>query len=55
MITYSTSEAGTLAFSRAPRMAIAPRSTALKSLSEPINRPIGVRAPDTITDVDIYF
>src|ERR1700724_4872472 len=53
MITYSTSEAGTVAFSRAALMAIAPRSLPEKSFSEPINLPIGVRAPATITDVVI--
>lgn len=31
MITYSTKDAGTLAFSRAPLMAMAPSSLALKS------------------------
>ena len=31
--------------------AIAPRSLAEKSFSEPINLPMGVRAPATITDV----
>src|ERR1700761_3830674 len=51
MITYSTSEAGTFAFSSAPLIAIAPRSLALKSFSEPISLPTGVRAPATITDV----
>ena len=51
MITYSTSEAGTFAFSSAPLIAMAPRSLALKSFSEPISLPIGVRAPATITDV----
>src|SRR6195952_4621228 len=51
MITYSTNEAGTLAFSNAPLIAMAPRSLALKSFSEPISLPIGVRAPATITDV----
>jgi hypothetical protein len=30
---------------------MAPRSLAEKSFSEPINLPIGVRAPATITDV----
>ena len=53
MITYSTREAGTLAFSSAPAIAMAPRSLAEKSFSEPINLPIGVRAPATITDVVI--
>ncbi|CNV85112.1 Uncharacterised protein [Mycobacterium tuberculosis] len=51
MITYSTKDAGTLAFSRAPLMAMAPSSLALKSFREPINLPMGVRAPATITDV----
>src|ERR1700753_699358 len=51
MISYSTSEAGTFAFSSAPLIAIAPRSLALKSFSEPISLPTGVRAPATITDV----
>jgi len=40
MITYSTREAGTPAFSRAPLMAIAPRSLPEKSLSEPISLPM---------------
>src|ERR1700755_1164574 len=51
MMTYSTSEAGTLAFCSAPEMAIAPRSLPEKSFSDPINLPTGVRAPATITDV----
>ena len=53
MITYSTSEAGTPAFSNAARIATAPRSVPEKSFSEPISRPIGVRAPATMTDVVI--
>src|SRR5579875_1699106 len=53
MITYSTADVGTLAFSSAPAIAIAPRSLAEKSFSEPINLPMGVRAPATITDVVI--
>src|SRR3954463_652097 len=53
MITYSTADAGTPAFSRAPEMAIAPRSLPEKSFSEPISLPTGVRAPATITDVVI--
>src|SRR6476469_8374015 len=53
MITYSTADAGTPAFSSAPEMAIAPMSLPEKSLSEPINLPTGVRAPATITDVVI--
>jgi methylmalonyl-CoA/ethylmalonyl-CoA epimerase len=51
MITYSTIDAATPAFSSAPLIAIAPKSVAEKSFSEPINRPMGVRAPATITDV----
>src|ERR1700749_474955 len=51
MITYSTADAGTLAFSSAPAIAMAPRSLPEKSFSEPINLPTGVRAPATITDV----
>src|SRR6201991_1019093 len=51
MITYSTNDAGTFAFSSAPLIATAPRSLALKSFSEPISLPTGVRAPATITDV----
>src|SRR6478735_9144366 len=53
MITYSTADAGTLAFSSAPAIAIAPRSLPEKSFSEPISLPTGVRAPATITDVVI--
>src|SRR6476660_7398039 len=55
MITYSTAEAGTPAFSSAPAMAIAPRSLPEKSFSEPISLPTGVRAPATITDVVISY
>src|SRR6478752_6423134 len=54
MITYSTSDAGTLAFSSAPAIAMAPRSLPEKSLSEPMSLPTGVRAPATITDVVIF-
>ena len=53
MITYSTADAGTFAFSNAPEMAMAPRSLPEKSFNEPISLPIGVRAPATITDVVI--
>src|ERR1700722_1052522 len=53
LITYSTADGGTPAFSRAPAMATAPRSLPEKSFSEPINLPTGVRAPATITDVVI--
>ena len=48
-------DAGTLAFSSAPLMAMAPRSLPEKSLSEPLNLPTGVRAPATITDVVISY
>jgi hypothetical protein len=51
MITYSTALGGSPAFSSAPAIAMAPRSLAEKSFSEPINLPMGVRAPATITDV----
>ena len=40
----------TPAFSSAPLMAMPPRSAPEKSLSDPSSRPIGVRAPATITD-----
>src|SRR6476469_5384707 len=55
MITYSTADAGTLAFSSAPAIAIPPRSLPEKSFSDPISLPTGVRAPATITDVVIYY
>src|SRR5258708_26865715 len=55
MITYSTADAGTLAFSSAPAMAMAPRSLPEKSFSDPISLPTGVRAPATITDVVIFY
>ena len=55
MITYSTADAGTPAFSSAPLMAMAPRSLPEKSFSEPMSLPTGVRAPATITDVVIYY
>ncbi len=51
MITYSTSPGATPALSRAPAMAMPPRSAPVRSLSEPIRRPTGVRAPATMTDV----
>src|ERR1700756_6026597 len=51
MITYCTSSGPTPAFARAPRIAIAPRSEPDKSFNEPIKRPIGVRAPATITEL----
>ena len=53
MITYSTADAGTPAFSRAPAMAMPPRSLPEKSFSDPISLPTGVRAPAMITDVVI--
>ena len=43
----------TPALSRAPLMAMPPRSAAEKPFSEPRSRPIGVRAPATITDPDM--
>jgi hypothetical protein len=55
MITYSTAEGATPAFSRAALMAMAPRSLPEKSFSEPMSLPTGVRAPATITDVVIRF
>src|SRR5882762_10431859 len=55
MITYSTADAGTLAFSSAPAMAMAPRSLPEKSFSDPISLPTGVRAPATITEVVIFY
>src|SRR6478752_4140374 len=51
MMTYSTCSGATPAFSRAPLMATPPRSDPEKSLSEPSSRPMGVRAPATITEV----
>src|SRR3954462_3248049 len=51
MMTYSTCSGATPAFSRAPLMAMPPRSDPEKSLSEPSSRPMGVRAPATITEV----
>src|SRR3954452_4188947 len=50
MITYCTCSGATPAFARAPRIATAPRSEPLNPASEPWRRPIGVRAPATITD-----
>src|SRR6478672_10445017 len=50
MITYSTWSPETPAFSRAPLMATPPRSAADWSFRPPSRRPIGVRAPATITD-----
>jgi len=51
MITYSTNSGPTPAFASAPRIAIAPRSELDKSFNEPSKRPIGVRAPATITEL----
>ena len=53
MITYSTCSGATPAFSSAPLMANPPSSAAEKPFSEPSSRPIGVRAPATITDPDM--
>src|ERR1700694_483564 len=51
MITYSTNSGPTPAFASAPRIAIAPKSEPDKSFKEPIKRPIGVRAPATMTEL----
>src|SRR5680860_412762 len=50
MITYSTWSPETPCFSNAPLMAAPPRSAADWSLRPPSRRPMGVRAPATITD-----
>src|SRR3954471_9499255 len=50
MITYCTCSGATPAFSRAPRIATAPRSAPLNPARDPCRRPIGVPAPATITD-----
>ncbi len=56
MITYCTWSGATPDFSRAALMAIPPRSVPEKSFNEPSSRPIGVRAPPTMTEVvaDIF-
>ena len=51
MIRYSTNSGPTPAFASAPRIAIAPRSEPDKSFNEPSKRPIGVRAPATMTEL----
>src|SRR5690349_4063123 len=51
MITYCTCSGLTPERSRAALMATPPSLAAGKSLSAPSNRPIGVRAPLTITEV----
>src|SRR6476619_2693942 len=53
MITYSTWSPDTPAFSRAALIATPPRSAADWSLRPPSRRPIGVRAPATMTDPDM--
>ena len=53
MITYSTWSPETPAFSRAPLMATPPRSAPERSLREPSRRPMGVRAPATMTEPDM--
>ena len=51
MITYWTWSPVIPARSRAALMASAPRSTPENGVSEPSSRPIGVRAPATMTEV----
>src|SRR3712207_5661040 len=53
MITYSTWSPEMPARSSAALIATAPRSAPEKSLSEPSSRPIGVRAPLTMTERDM--
>src|SRR4028119_462907 len=53
MITYSTWSPEMPARSSAALIAIPPRSAPEKSLSEPSSRPIGVRAPLTMTERDM--
>src|SRR3712207_4514545 len=53
MITYSTWSPEMPARSSAAFIATPPRSAAEKSLSEPSSRPIGVRAPLTMTERDM--
>src|SRR5579859_1996579 len=55
MITYSTWPGATPARSSAALMAAAPRAVAGKVLRLPSSRPIGVRAPPTITEVIVSF
>src|SRR3954462_7888061 len=49
MITYSPWSGATPAFSSAPLIANPPSSAPVKPLRPPSNRPIGVRAPATMT------
>src|SRR5437667_8745 len=51
MITYWTCSGATPARSSAALIAIAPSFVAGKSLREPSSRPIGVRAPATMTEL----
>src|SRR4051794_14128703 len=51
MITYCTASGETPDLSSAPLMAKPPRSAPVNPASEPSRRPIGVRAPPTMTDV----
>ena len=53
MITYCTCSGATPARSSAALIATPPRSAPVKSFSEPSSRPIGVRAPLTMTDPDM--
>src|SRR5690606_41090812 len=53
MMTYCTCSGATPARSSAAFMAIPPNSTAERSASEPRSRPMGVRAPATITEPDM--
>ena len=52
MITYSTCSGATPARSSAALIATPPSCAPEKPLSDPNSRPMGVRAPATITDVD---
>ncbi|GAA2603377.1 hypothetical protein GCM10009863_16150 [Streptomyces axinellae] len=51
MITYSTWSPATPARSSAALMANPPKSAPEKDFREPSSRPMGVRAPATITEV----
>ncbi|MGX9228803.1 hypothetical protein ACWV95_26465 [Streptomyces albus] len=51
MITYSTWSPPIPARSSAALMAKPPKSAPLKGAREPSRRPMGVRAPETITEV----
>jgi hypothetical protein len=53
---HSSTVAGSMPARRtASRMAIAPSSVALNPFSEPRNLPVGVRAADTRTGVDVIM